>query len=69
MKGVQTALSFIRRIRNEELLKKNIEQLGDCPCLDDLVKLGAENKLFFSRQDLLDALKYEWGMRWKHYSK
>jgi hypothetical protein len=69
MKGLRTALDFIKRIRDEGRLKKSIEQLGDSPCLDDLVRLGAEENLVFSRQDLLDAIKYEWGMRWKHYSK
>lgn len=65
--SLQNALQFIKRVREDETLKRRIEALGRAADLEELAKLGAETGLTFTAEELQQAFKSDWAMRRLHY--
>ena len=64
--SVQTALQFLQRVRSDETLRQaiagNVEET-----LDSVVQLAATEGFVFTVDELRQAHKYDWSMRWIHY--
>ena len=66
--SVQTAFQFIQQLRSPEGLKNRLVAQGSSPDLEIFVKLGAEIGLAFTVEELLEAHKRDWAMRWLLYN-
>ena len=66
--SVQTAFEFIQQLRSREELKNRLLAQGS-PDLENFVKLGAEIGLAFAVEELQEAHKRDWAMRWLLYNK
>jgi predicted ribosomally synthesized peptide with nif11-like leader len=65
--SLQTALKFIQRVRSDETLKRAIAGDGDESSLERVVQLAAAEGFTFTVEELRQAHKYDWGMRWARY--
>jgi hypothetical protein len=67
--SVQTAFQFIQQLRSPEGLKNRLVAQGSNADLESFVKLGAEVGLAFNVEELEEAHKRDWAMRWLLYNK
>lgn len=65
--SVQVALQFIQQVRKDESLKSQLQVLSGNVDLETLVKIGNEAGFTFTSQDLQNAYKQDWAMRWFRY--
>jgi len=65
--SVQTALKFIQRVRSDEALKRTIAGNGQEKSLERVMQLAAAEGFIFTVEELRQAHKYDWGMRWARY--
>lgn len=64
--SVQNALRFIQRSRLEEPLRAKVQAVEPRAGPEALVELGAEVDLPFSADELREAHRQDWIMRWLH---
>jgi predicted ribosomally synthesized peptide with nif11-like leader len=66
--SVQVALRFIRQIRQDEGLWQAVSALGKDPlsgvAMEDLVAVAAAAGFEFRAEDLREAHRIDWAMRW-----
>jgi len=67
MSSVQRAVAFIRSIREDEVLRSEIERLGISGTLDDLVRIAAARGVSLECGDLRRAISIDWTMRWHRF--
>jgi predicted ribosomally synthesized peptide with nif11-like leader len=65
--SLQNALQFIKRVREDETLKRRIEALGRAAGLEELAQIGAEAGMTFTAEELQQAFKNDWAMRRLYY--
>ncbi len=68
MNGTQTALKFILEARKNEGIKTKIKEIMESASLNDLVKIGQEQGFSFTTEDLKEAFKHDWNIRWHRYN-
>lgn len=66
--SLQNALQFIRRAREDEALKIRIQALGGQADLEGLARIGAEAGMAFTVEELQEAFRQDWAMRWLHFT-
>lgn len=64
--AIQTALHFIQRVREDNDLQYRIEILGEEEVLEEIVQHASTLGFNFSVDDLVEAHKHDWSMRWAH---
>jgi predicted ribosomally synthesized peptide with nif11-like leader len=63
--SVQAALRFIHQVRRDERLWQAVSALGKTgAAMEDLVAVAAAAGFEFTAEDLRDAHRIDWGMRW-----
>jgi hypothetical protein len=67
--SVQNALRFIQRCRQDEGLRARIQAVDPRTGLEGLVPLGTETGLPFSIDEMREAYRQEWIMRWLHQTR
>ncbi len=65
---MREALRFIRAVREDEALRREIRGLGHAPPLERLVAIGARLGVIFAPADLEAAFKRDAAMRWIFYT-
>jgi predicted ribosomally synthesized peptide with nif11-like leader len=65
--SIQAAFQFIGRARREEMLRQQISSLGQEATLDRLIAIAAAAGFSFTAEELRQAHKYDWAMRWVRY--
>jgi hypothetical protein len=61
---IETAYRFMDRSRSDERVRERIALLGADPSLEDLVQLAQSLGMCFSAQDLREAFRQDWTLRW-----
>jgi hypothetical protein len=61
---MREALRFIRAVREDEALRREIRALGHAPPLERLVEIGARLGCVFTPADLDTAFKRDAAVRW-----
>ena len=67
--SVQAALKFIHRIRQDDALCERVRARGGKGDLDQVAAIGAEAGFEFSVDELRQAFKHDWTMRWIRYGQ
>jgi hypothetical protein len=62
----EQALLFLRAVRENQSVHELVVSRQDELTLDDLVAIGAELGWHFDADDLHQAFRHEWTMRWLH---
>lgn len=62
------AVEFIRRVRDDQLLKRRLSALSVDQWMEGLMALGREIGLEFQAQEFDAAFKHDWRMRWLKHS-
>jgi predicted ribosomally synthesized peptide with nif11-like leader len=66
--SVQTALDFIRQLRQSEEFREALLDAGDIPgALDDVLQYAHGSGFEFSGEELRRAFELDWRMRWSKY--
>jgi predicted ribosomally synthesized peptide with nif11-like leader len=65
--SVQTAMQFIRKVREDESLRDQLKALGQAAELESVVQIGAAAGFDFTIEDIRTAFKHDWAMRWVYY--
>ena len=63
--STKAAFQFIQSIRSQDTALK--ERVGQDADLDHLVQIGAEAGFEFTAEELREAYKHHWAMRWHLY--
>ncbi|GIV57116.1 Nif11-like leader peptide family natural product precursor [Rhodocaloribacter litoris] len=66
---VQEALRFIQAVRREGALQASLRALDDPSDLDQVVRIGAGAGYDFSVEELQEAFRHDWAMRWLHVNR
>ena len=62
--SVQAALDFMGQIRKDESLSESVKNLNAEPGLRSIIDLAQTQGYMFSEEDLRQAFKHDWAMRW-----
>jgi hypothetical protein len=65
--GRQAALGFLNMLREEPAVREQLVGRWDGLAPEDLVALGASLGLHFDAQDLSQAFRRDWLLRWLHF--
>jgi len=65
---MREALRFIRAVREDEALRREIRALGHAPPVERLAEIGARCGCVFGPADLEAAFKRDAAMRWIFYT-
>ena len=65
--SVQTALSFLRKARRSEDLRRELDALDGEASVEALVALGERAGFRFTAEELDRAHTHDWRMRWARY--
>jgi hypothetical protein len=65
--SIQAAFEFIQQVRRDPTLADAVRNSNQDGTLEPLVELGAERNLEFTVEELQQAFKRDWGMRWMRY--
>ena len=65
--GIEVAFGFVSLLARDQALRMELAERLPCLSLDDLVACATGYGYVFTRQDLLDAFKYSWTMKWLHF--
>ena len=65
--SVQLALSFIRQVRQDEALRRDLAPLDDEASLSRLIEVAAAAGFCFTEEELQSAHKHDWAMRRARY--
>jgi hypothetical protein len=66
--STKSALLFIQHAGNDESIVDEIRGHGYEADLDTLVKIGLRSGYCFTAEQLLEAYKLDWNVRWIFYS-
>ena len=66
--SIKNALAFIQEIERNSTLKNRIRPMLTGEGLSGVVKIGTEQELFFTEEELRSAFAIDWSMRFLHFS-
>ncbi len=67
--SIESALEFIKFLREGEDLQKQILADNQCIALDRLVLFASQAGYSFSADELITAHKHDWAIRWWEYNR
>lgn len=65
--SVQTSLTFFDAVRRDPALRAQLAALGPAPDLRALLELARSSGHACSPEDLHEAFREDWRMRWLHH--
>ncbi|MFG6101736.1 Nif11-like leader peptide family natural product precursor [Leptothoe sp. EHU-05/26/07-4] len=65
--SIQTALQFIQHVRSNETVQHQLESTDLQVGLASLVDIGAMYGFEFTMEELQQAHRHDWMMRWVHF--
>jgi predicted ribosomally synthesized peptide with nif11-like leader len=67
--SIQAALDFMRRVRDDEALRREVEALGPEAGLAAVVALAIAAGYAFTEAELRAAHRADWGLRLIHFGR
>ena len=67
--SLQAALQWMQHVRGDEAQRQALRDLGDDVTSERLVALGAAAGFSFTAEELQQAHRHDWAMRWARYNK
>jgi len=65
---IQSALSFIQKIREDEAMRRTVQELSREESIEVLTKMGREYGFDFTPENFRMAFAHDWSLRWMYYS-